>query len=689
MKKHLLLLLTLFCIQQSSQATFSIVAVDPETGEVGNAGATCLEDGASIISGLVPGIGAMTSQSLVCTPENINLVNGLAWIEEGFMPQEILDKLYVGDECGADDHEFRQYGIALFDANGSPLSASFTGNKADSYANHIVGENYAIQGNILIGEEVLTGIEQGFLSTEGTLAEKLMGALQGANIAGADSRCLDNGTSSAGAFLRVACPLEAENCQAINLDVFYLDAGVEPIDTLQALFTDYQNNPPTEIPDNDECTKAIVIDVSPNENSCNATLAKFRGANESFVPITGCDKDNVISDVWYSFSTTNTIPEKGIVLKADLVNNQAVNAIGFAVYKDCKSASSTVACLSTADEKDSLLLSPICLAPETKYLVKVWVLGSHWNENIGVNFCVYEADPNLGLDVVWGKEEGQGDFNFGLNDWTTSGLSTPEHVWKWIPEGVFSSVISGFVNGETVCNGAVGINAAHYQTDGLIANFPTTPPPYPKISGELVSPVIDLSNIKSPRIQFTQHFAGLNGNAGSNLGHPNTNRGALVAYSINGGDTWSIPIPINDNIASNTFTGNANIKNFPLNAIAEQANVRLKFIWDGDYYFWLIDDVKVLGEIVEPVGIVSNTKLPNMQLQNNPVRDEVTIHFPNTTFANLQLTIFDVYGKSLFTKKTTSSYTQKIPVQNLPTGIYLLEANFGKQGKRVVKFVKE
>ena len=83
-------------------------------------------------------------------------------------------------------------------------SASFTGHNCSNWKGHINGVNYAIQGNILLSEEILLGIEEGFLNTNGSLDQKLMAAMQGAKVPGADTRCLDEGISTLSAFIRVA-----------------------------------------------------------------------------------------------------------------------------------------------------------------------------------------------------------------------------------------------------------------------------------------------------------------------------------------------------------------------------------------------------------------------------------------------------------------------------------------------------
>lgn len=223
-----------------SQDTFSIVAVDPETGEVGSAGASCVVGAASIggviiISGIIPGKGAINGQATICIPHtNLNL--GMAQMQNGLSPQEILDYLYQNDACQSGNENNRQYGVVDFDENDLPRAAAFTGSSALDYAGHRVGDNYAIQGNILLGPQILDSMEARFLNTEGPLAVRLMSALQGANVPGADTRCLDAGTSSTSAFLRVARPDDDANNLYLELNILEEPSGVEPINSLQTAF---------------------------------------------------------------------------------------------------------------------------------------------------------------------------------------------------------------------------------------------------------------------------------------------------------------------------------------------------------------------------------------------------------------------------------------------------------------------
>ena len=190
-----------FTPSYNSQDTFSIVAVNSITGEVGSAGASCVdlfqtifnEDG--FLGQLIPNVGAINTQAYYIPANQINATNRM---NLGETPSEIISWLVANDVQSLP--QLRQYGIAAI-INGSPQTSAHTGASTDDYKNHTIGPNYAIQGNILLGQEVLDSMEARFLNASGDLACKLMAALQGANIIGADTRCNSNGTSSLFAFV--------------------------------------------------------------------------------------------------------------------------------------------------------------------------------------------------------------------------------------------------------------------------------------------------------------------------------------------------------------------------------------------------------------------------------------------------------------------------------------------------------
>jgi len=234
------LILSFLSIAGISQDTFSIVAVDTITGEIGSAGASCLDNnaiagGAVIISDVLPGRGAIHTQSYWLSANQINAHNQM---ENGLSPQEIIDWLIANDV--QNQPAIRQYGIVDFDPDGHARSAAFTGENCFDWKGHILGPNYSIQGNILLSNAIIDSIEARFLREEGSFADKLMAALQGAKVPGADSRCAPEGVSSLSAFLRVAKTTNSPDSLYLDLNVPETPYGVEPIDVLQNLYDDWK-----------------------------------------------------------------------------------------------------------------------------------------------------------------------------------------------------------------------------------------------------------------------------------------------------------------------------------------------------------------------------------------------------------------------------------------------------------------
>ncbi len=211
--------------------TFSIVAVDPATNEVGSAGASCI-GGSIIISDVHPGIGAIHTQSY-WNPTNQDNAQDL--MAQGNSPETIINWLVQND--AQNNPGIRQYGaVDLVDGG---RSAAFTGENCMDYKNHILGPTYAIQGNILLGQDILDNMEANFVNSAGALSDRLMEALQGANVPGADTRCLDEGVSSLSSFIRLAKAENDSDSLFLHLNVNYLNNGTDPLDSLQSKYNNW------------------------------------------------------------------------------------------------------------------------------------------------------------------------------------------------------------------------------------------------------------------------------------------------------------------------------------------------------------------------------------------------------------------------------------------------------------------
>ena len=158
-------------------ATFSIVAYDPETNDLGVAVQSRFLAVGAVVPWAKAGVGAIATQAYSNTSYG---PNGLKLLEAGLSVQETLDKLVQAD----DGRAHRQIGI--IDAKGN--AAAYTGAETNAWAGHHVGKNYTAQGNILAGEEVVLAMGKAFEKTEGPLAEKLIAALEAGQAAGGDKR---------------------------------------------------------------------------------------------------------------------------------------------------------------------------------------------------------------------------------------------------------------------------------------------------------------------------------------------------------------------------------------------------------------------------------------------------------------------------------------------------------------------
>ncbi|MCK4512674.1 DUF1028 domain-containing protein [bacterium] len=172
-----LALLVTWCGATEPVATFSIVAFDEATGELGVAVQSKFFAVGSVVPWARAGVGAIASQAFGNTTFG---PRGLDLIEEGLSLEEILDHLLTDDE----KREQRQIGIV--DASGN--SIAFTGDECMDWAGHRSGRNYSVQGNILVSENTVDAMASAFEETEGLLGERLMRAIEAGQEAGGDSR---------------------------------------------------------------------------------------------------------------------------------------------------------------------------------------------------------------------------------------------------------------------------------------------------------------------------------------------------------------------------------------------------------------------------------------------------------------------------------------------------------------------
>lgn len=201
---------------------------------------------------------------------------------------------------------------------------------------------------------------------------------------------------------------------------------------------------------------------------------------------------------------------------------------------------------------------------------------------------VFLIQAGISQTYIWG---GPGDknseFNGGLNDWVTVGISPNDKAkWTWkangkADKGAYFGTRPAIAS-PSVSNGAVVFDSDFYDNAGIAGNFGKGDAAAPQ-KGELISPTFSCTGQTSVWVQFNQYYRNYEG-------------GTFLAVSVDGGTTWKDPITLNGDIPRYSGITTPDAKGLiDISSLAAGfANVKIKFIWDGDYYFWILDDVAVI-----------------------------------------------------------------------------------------------
>ena len=185
--------------------TFSIVACDPGTGDLGVAVASKFPAVGAVVPWARAGVGAVATQSWANTDYG---PDGLRLMGSGLPAGPALDAVLESDA----DREERQVGFV--DAAGG--AATFTGANCMEWAGGTNGDGFAAQGNILVGEAVVDELARAFTQTEGDLCDRLLAALLAGDAAGGDRR---GRQSAALLVVRAGGGYEGRNDRYIDLRV--------------------------------------------------------------------------------------------------------------------------------------------------------------------------------------------------------------------------------------------------------------------------------------------------------------------------------------------------------------------------------------------------------------------------------------------------------------------------------------
>jgi uncharacterized Ntn-hydrolase superfamily protein len=212
--------------------TFSIVAFDPTTGEHGVGVQSRAFGAGAAVPYAKPGVGAVATQA------SANRQYGpkaIALLEQGLSPAEVVKRI-TDEDPGRDTRQ-----VAVIDARGR--SAVYTGRRViernsdpkdlvhlGGFAGHVSGPNFSAQGNTLASDEVVKAMAEAYQKGSGTMAERLMDALDAGQAHGGDTR----GMQSAGILVVRPLPANSESTVERIVDI-RVDDHEEPFKELRRL----------------------------------------------------------------------------------------------------------------------------------------------------------------------------------------------------------------------------------------------------------------------------------------------------------------------------------------------------------------------------------------------------------------------------------------------------------------------
>ncbi len=190
---------------------------------------------------------------------------------------------------------------------------------------------------------------------------------------------------------------------------------------------------------------------------------------------------------------------------------------------------------------------------------------------------LFEEQFDGGIPDSW--EIGPGDPLGAVWQWTANGRADAALV-NGVPTGAILWGNRMPINSPSVANGAAMYNSDVYDSGGINVGQG----PYPNgSSGALTSPSVDCSGQDKVYLTFYQYVRAFL-----------TNSSCLVSASNDGGQTWT-DFPINRQFTDARSSTRDDVQLIDISEIAaNQADVRVRFTWDGLYFFWLIDDVRLI-----------------------------------------------------------------------------------------------
>ncbi len=337
-------------------------------------------------------------------------------------------------------------------------------------------------------------------------------------------------------------------------------------------------------------------------------------------------------------------------------NAQAAGAVGVIV---CNNVDEDIITMAAGDSSELIVIPCVMVSRQDCETFRVEA-GNGLDGSISAVTVEDTSDDN----VIWGDQPGQGDFNGGIGDWTVNNITCANgadvDMWTFSADGaVPGSCGGGQLTSPSNCNGAMGFSSDFLDSGNGDCGTGGGACGAPQI-GELISPVIDLTNAGVPGVslkwwqnsrQFTSTY--------------------IVSFTTDGGENWN-DIPVNTEYVTNDPAVNEQRRVFLPGAVGNE--IQVKFRYEANYYFWVVDDVQIVETEannlqVDPFyAIPNNVVVPISQVE--PVyflADVRNIGSADQTNVNLNMTVTDETGSVVYTDDLSyGTIAAGTDVQNIP-----------------------
>jgi hypothetical protein len=224
--------------------------------------------------------------------------------------------------------------------------------------------------------------------------------------------------------------------------------------------------------------------------------------------------------------------------------------------------------------------------------------------------------------VVWSE-----DFANGIPaTWTNTGglannLPDPDSKWEYRGPSTTPNYLVGSrgaygnpafnITSPTASNGFMIFDSDYLDNNGVAGG--TGPATAPHVAG-LVTGTINLAGLSNLDLKFFQYYRKYWGPSGNS-----STSATFVDFSIDGGVTFPYSVALNTTMAVNTSTLRNDVVAVPIpSSVAGQANVKIRFRWDGDYYYWMIDDIQIVATPKHRLEFTTSNGAPKVDILYGP-----------------------------------------------------------------------